>query len=198
VQDDRILDVCTTFLQYVATDCHIGRDPWARARWLRRRAQFLLRNASSACHSESFSSFSHHSLQYSQNSESRPRPQQHHMRLKRLRLALTRSTHSDPPPAPPTTPPPITTSNTLKTHLWHIFTRPPQHTTPPVVDVPFAKGKEVRLIYFTIPLSWMSNGHIQLNAAAGAPGKDPNIISDEEYENLNTNTQQDPNMQPQQ
>jgi hypothetical protein len=44
----------------------------------------------------------------------------------------------------------------------------------------------------------MSNGHIQLNAAAGAPGKDPNIISDEEYENLNTNTQQDPNMQPQQ
>ncbi|KAG2738118.1 hypothetical protein P692DRAFT_20759614 [Suillus brevipes Sb2] len=36
------------------------------------------------------------------------------------------------------------------------------------------------------------------NVAAGAPGKDPNIVSDEDYENLNTNTQQDPNTQPQQ
>jgi hypothetical protein len=67
---------------------------------------------------------------------------------------------------------------------------------PPVVDVPFAKGKEVRLVEFTITVLWMSHGDLQRNAAAGAPGKDPNIISDEEYEQLNTTTQQDPNTQP--
>ncbi|KIK31946.1 hypothetical protein CY34DRAFT_19419 [Suillus luteus UH-Slu-Lm8-n1] len=43
----------------------------------------------------------------------------------------------------------------------------------------------------------MSDRDKQRNVAAGAPGKDPNIISDEEYEYLNTNTQQDPNTQPQ-
>ncbi|KAG2741279.1 hypothetical protein P692DRAFT_20840209, partial [Suillus brevipes Sb2] len=114
---------------------------------------------------------------YSQNS--RPRPQQRHRRLKRLRLALARSPRPAPPPVPPTAPPPVTTTTTFKTHLRHLFTRSPHHATPPVVDVPFAQGKE-------------------RNAAAGAPGKDPNIISDEEYENLNTDTQQDPNTQPQQ
>ncbi|KIK37516.1 hypothetical protein CY34DRAFT_810271 [Suillus luteus UH-Slu-Lm8-n1] len=121
--------------------------------------------------------FFHGVHQFSQNT--RPRPQQRHRRLKRLRIALTRSPRSDPPPVPPTTTPPITTSNALKTRLRNIFARPPHHATPPVVDVPFAQGKE-------------------RNAAAGAPGKDPNIISDEEYEYLNTNTQQDPNTQPQQ
>ncbi|KIK40125.1 hypothetical protein CY34DRAFT_807490 [Suillus luteus UH-Slu-Lm8-n1] len=121
-------------------------------------------------------SFFHGMHQHSQHS--RPRPQQRRSRLKRLRLALTRTPRPDPPPVPPTAPPPVTTTNTLKTHIRHIFTRAPHHATPPVVDVPFTKAKE---------------RHI----AAGAPGKDPNIISDEEYENLNTNTQQDPNTQPQ-
>jgi hypothetical protein len=196
-QDDRILAVCTSLLKYFATYRYIGRDPGARARWLRRRTQFLPRNASSACNSESFFfSLTHHSLQDSQNS--RPRPQQRHMRLKRLRIALTRSPRSDPPPAPPTTPPPITTSNTLKSQLRHIFTRPPQHTTPPVVDVPFAKGKEVRPVNLSIHLSWISDGDMQRNAAAGAPGKDPNIISDEEYENLNVDPGEHEVTQPQQ
>ncbi|KAG2339399.1 WD40 repeat-like protein [Suillus weaverae] len=36
----------------------------------------------------------------------RSRPQQRHGRLKRLRLAMTRTSRSAPPPAPPTTPPP--------------------------------------------------------------------------------------------
>jgi hypothetical protein len=93
---------------------------------------------------------------------------------------------------------PVTTTNTFKTHLRHIFARPPHHATPLVVDVSFAKGKEVRPVDLTIPLSWISHSDIQRHIAAGAPGKDPNIISDEEYENLNTDTQQDPNTRPQQ
>ncbi|KIK40717.1 hypothetical protein CY34DRAFT_806892 [Suillus luteus UH-Slu-Lm8-n1] len=120
--------------------------------------------------------FFHGTHQYSQNS--RPRPQQRPGRLKKLRLAMTRTPRSAPPPAPPTTSPPVTTTTSFKAHLRHIFTRPSHNATPPVVDVPFAKGKE-------------------RNAAAGAPGKDPNIISDEDYERLNT-TQQDPNTQLQQ
>ncbi|KIK35888.1 hypothetical protein CY34DRAFT_553156 [Suillus luteus UH-Slu-Lm8-n1] len=121
--------------------------------------------------------FFHGMHQHSQHS--RPRPQQRHRRLKRLGLALTRTPHSAHPPVPTTTPSPITTTNTFKTYLRHTFARPPHHATPPVVDVPFAQGKE-------------------RNAAAGAPGKDPNIISDEEYEYLNANTQQDPNTHQQQ
>jgi hypothetical protein len=92
----------------------------------------------------SFLSHTHHSLQHSQNSQ--PRPQQRHRPLKRLRLTLTRTPHSAPSPAPPTTSPPVTTTTSFKTNLGHIFTRPPHNATPPVVDVPFAKGKEVRSV----------------------------------------------------
>jgi hypothetical protein len=158
VQDDRILSVCTSLLNSFATDLYASRDSRARTRWLQRRTQFLPRNASSACNDDSFFfSLSHHSLQHSQHS--RPRPQQRHRRLKRLRLALTRTPCSDSPPGPPTAPPPVTTT-TFKTHLRHIFTRAPHHATPPVVDVPFAKDKEVRLFDLTIPLSSMSDGDI--------------------------------------
>jgi hypothetical protein len=67
---------------------------------------------------------------------------------------LTRYPRPAPPPVPPTAPPPVTTTTTFKTHLRHIFTRPPHHATPPVVDVPFAKGnKEVRPVEFTIIVS---------------------------------------------
>jgi hypothetical protein len=67
----------------------------------------------------------------------------------------------------------------------------------PVVDVPFAKGKEVRSVDFTITVSWMSDGDLQRNAAAGAPGNDPDIVPDEDSEHLDP-TQQGPNTQPQQ
>jgi hypothetical protein len=75
------------------------------------------------------------SLQHSQNS--RPRPQQRPGRLKKLRLAMTKSPH----PPPPTTRPPVTAATTSKTNLRHLFTQPSHYATPPVVDVPFAKGK---------------------------------------------------------
>ncbi|KAG2743305.1 hypothetical protein P692DRAFT_201795013 [Suillus brevipes Sb2] len=53
---------------------------------------------------------------------SRPRPQQRHRRLKRLRLALTRTPHSAPSasPAPPTTSQPITTTPSFA-HRWRDF-----------------------------------------------------------------------------
>ncbi|KAG2737746.1 hypothetical protein P692DRAFT_201574491 [Suillus brevipes Sb2] len=80
-------------------------------------------------------SLSHCSLQHSQNS--RPRPQQ---RLQKLRLAMTRILRLASPSAPPTTSPPVAIATSFKTYLRHIFTRPPRHATPPVVDVPFAKA----------------------------------------------------------
>jgi hypothetical protein len=86
--------------------------------------------------------FLHCSLQHSQNS--RPRPQQRHGRLKRLSLAMTRIPHSPHSPVPSTIPPPVATTTTIRTHLRHLFTRPPHHVMPLVVDVAFAKGKEVR------------------------------------------------------
>jgi hypothetical protein len=43
----------------------------------------------------------------------------------------------------------------------------------------------------------MSHGDLQRNAAAGAPGEDPNIVADEDYEHPDT-TQQGSNTQPQQ
>jgi hypothetical protein len=119
--------------------------------------------------------FFHGMHQYSQNS--RPRPQQQSGRLKKFKLAMMRTPRSAPPPVPPTTPPPVATTTTLKTQLRHIFTRPPHHAMPPVVDVSFAQGKE-------------------RNAAAGAPGKDPNIVPYEDQD-LNT-TQLDPTTQQQQ
>ncbi|KAG1829225.1 WD40-repeat-containing domain protein [Suillus subalutaceus] len=106
---------------------------------------------------------------------SRPRPQQRPGHLKRVGLALTRSPR--PPPAPPTTPPPVAIAATSKTRLRHLFTRPPHHTTHPIIEVPFAKGKE-------------------RNAAADAPGKDPDIVP-YEYQDLDT-TQPDPNTRQQQ
>ncbi|KIK31952.1 hypothetical protein CY34DRAFT_19412 [Suillus luteus UH-Slu-Lm8-n1] len=69
---------------------------------------------------------------------SRLRPQSRIGRLKRFRLAMTRS-EKNPPPAPPITAPPVTTT-ALKTHLRHLFTWLPHHTTPPAVDVHFAQG----------------------------------------------------------
>jgi hypothetical protein len=35
-----------------------------------------------------------------------------------------------------------------------LFTRPPHHATPPVVEVAFAQGKEVRPVDFTLTVSW--------------------------------------------
>jgi hypothetical protein len=64
-----------------------------------------------------------------------------------IRLAVTRTPHSAPPPILPITPPPVAATTTFGTHLRHLYTRPPHHATPLVVEVPFAKGKEVRLVY---------------------------------------------------
>ncbi|KAG2075585.1 hypothetical protein BDR04DRAFT_1149927 [Suillus decipiens] len=112
--------------------------------------------------------------QYSQVSQ--PRPQQHPWRLKRLRFRITRA----PRPAPltaPTIPPPVTTATTFRAHIRHLFTWSPHRARLPVVDVPFAQGKE-------------------RNAAADEDrSKDPNIVPDDEC--LDT-TQQDPNTQQQQ
>jgi hypothetical protein len=105
---------------------------------------------------------------------SQPRPQQRHGRLRRLRLTMTRIPHS---PVPSDISPPVATTTTFRTHLRHLFTRPPHHAMPLVVDVPFAKGKE-------------------RNIAADAPGKDPDIVPYED-EDLDT-TQQDRNTQEQQ
>ncbi|KAG2747727.1 hypothetical protein P692DRAFT_20835019 [Suillus brevipes Sb2] len=101
---------------------------------------------------------------------------QRHRRLKRLRLALTRSPRSAPSPASPTTPPTVTVATSFKTHLRHIFTRPPQHATPPVVDVPFAQG-------------------LQRNAAGGPKDIDDDLIRDEDYNGPHT---PDPSEQQQQ
>jgi hypothetical protein len=97
---------------------------------------------------------------------------------------MTRTPRSAPPPVPPTTPPPVTTTNIFKTHLQHIFTWLTHHATLLVINVPFAKGKEVRPVYFTITVSWMSDDDLQCNAAMGACGKDPDIVPDEDYEHL--------------
>lgn len=86
-------------------------------------------------------------------------------------------TRTAPPPVLPTASPPVTATTFFKTHLRRLFTRPPHHATPPV-EVSFAKGKE-------------------RNAAAGAPGDDPDIVPYEDYEHLDT-TQLDPNTQQQQ
>ncbi|KAG2033487.1 hypothetical protein BDR03DRAFT_967321, partial [Suillus americanus] len=110
---------------------------------------------------------------------SRPRPRQRPGRFKRLRLTFTRSPHPAPPPVPalPTTPPSVAAATTFITHLQRLFTRPLPDATPPVVEAPFAKGKE-------------------RNAAADAPGKDPDIVPYEDQD-LDT-TQPDPNTQQQQ
>ncbi|KAG2121698.1 hypothetical protein BD769DRAFT_991283 [Suillus cothurnatus] len=70
---------------------------------------------------------------------SQPRPQQRHGRLKRLGLAMTRIPHS---PVPSDISPPVAATTTFRTHLRDLFTRPPHHAMPLVVDVSFAKGKE--------------------------------------------------------
>ncbi|KAG2055840.1 hypothetical protein BDR06DRAFT_316647 [Suillus hirtellus] len=89
------------------------------------------------CATAGLSSFiSHHSLQHSQISRSRP--QQRPGRLKRLRLAMTRTPRSVPLPVPPTT-----TAAAFKTYLRHLFTWLPHHGGPPVVNVPFAQGRQV-------------------------------------------------------
>ncbi|KAG1904451.1 uncharacterized protein F5891DRAFT_977299 [Suillus fuscotomentosus] len=105
---------------------------------------------------------------------SQPRPQQRPGRLKRFRLAMTSRPQSDPTPAPapPTTSPPVAVTTTFKTRLRHSFTR---HALSPIVDVPFAKAKE-------------------RNVAAGAPGKDPDIVPDEYLDAV----EPDPDMQQQQ
>lgn len=89
----------------------------------------------------------------------------------RLRLAMMRPL-SVSPPVPSTTPPP---STSFKTHLRYLFTRPPHHATPPVVDVPFAQGKE-------------------RNAAADPKDVDDNLIRDEDYHGTPT---PDPNIHQQ-
>ncbi|KAG1784457.1 uncharacterized protein HD556DRAFT_232865 [Suillus plorans] len=110
--------------------------------------------------------------QYSQIS--RPRLQQRAGRLKRLKFAMTKRLQSvpAPAPAPPATSPPVATT-TFKTHIRRLFTLPLHHATPPVVDVPYAQGR-------------------QRNAAAGAPGSEHSLIRDEDP------LPQDPNTQPHQ
>jgi hypothetical protein len=73
---------------------------------------------------------------------------------------MTRTPRLAPSPAPPTTSPPVAPAATFKTHLQHLFTRPPHHAALPVANVPFAKAEE-------------------RNAAAGARGNDPDIVPDE-------------------
>ncbi|KAG1896237.1 WD40-repeat-containing domain protein [Suillus fuscotomentosus] len=132
---------------------------------------------------------------YEMHQISRPRLQQRPERLKRLRLAMTRRPQEAPTlgPAPPatspvattsppvattsppvaTTSPPVaaaTTTTTFKTHLRHLFTLPLHHATQPVVDVPFAQGR-------------------QRNAAAGAPGSEHSLIRDEDLPSQDPNTQ---------
>ncbi|KAG1896594.1 WD40-repeat-containing domain protein [Suillus fuscotomentosus] len=80
---------------------------------------------------------------YGTHQISRPRLQQRPGRLKRFRLAMTRRPQEAPAPAPPTTSPPVAVTTTIKTDLRHLFSRSPHHATPPVVDVPFTKAKEV-------------------------------------------------------
>jgi hypothetical protein len=80
---------------------------------------------------------------------SRPQPQQRLGHLIRLRHAVMRIPPTARPPAP--TPAPTTTSppaSTFKTLVRHLFTRPPDRAMPPVVEVPFAKGREVCLVKF--------------------------------------------------
>ncbi|KAG0706967.1 hypothetical protein DFH29DRAFT_97735 [Suillus ampliporus] len=87
---------------------------------------------------------------YDHHQTSSPRHQQRPGRIKRL-LAVARTPRAAPPPAPPTNPSSATAPATFKTRLRHLLTVQPVHAaTPPVVDVPFAQGKE-------------------RNAAAGAP-----------------------------
>ncbi|KAG2137552.1 hypothetical protein DEU56DRAFT_352782 [Suillus clintonianus] len=122
-------------------------------------------------------------------------PQQLPGRFKKLRLAMTRNPHPVPPPAPapapapapslttkqPTALPCATAPTTFKAHVRHLFTWRPDHAAPPVVDVPFAKGKE-------------------RNAAADAPGRDEDLVPDEYFDDLpqDPNATQQPNTQQQQ
>ncbi|KAG2113765.1 uncharacterized protein F5147DRAFT_33680 [Suillus discolor] len=113
---------------------------------------------------------------YEMHQISRPRLQQRAGRLgrlKRLRLAMTGKPQSAPAPAPapPTTSPPVTPTPTFKTRLRRLATLPLHHATPPVVDVPFAQGR-------------------QRNAAAGAPGSEHSLIRDEDVLPQDPNTQQ--------
>ncbi|KAG2354019.1 hypothetical protein BDR07DRAFT_1431067 [Suillus spraguei] len=118
--------------------------------------------------------FFHGMHQHSQ--VSRPRPQQRPGRLKRLRFPMARAARAAPPPAP-TTPPPVAAATTFKAQIRHLFTRSPHRATLPVIDVPFAKGKE-------------------RNACADEDrSKDPNIVPDDGY--LDT-TQPDSNTRQQQ
>ncbi|KAG2051196.1 WD40 repeat-like protein [Suillus hirtellus] len=108
---------------------------------------------------------------YEMYQSSGPRLQQRAGRLKRLGLAMTRMPQSLPAPAPPATSPPVATTTTFKTHIRRLFTLPLHHATPPVVDVPFAQGR-------------------QRNAAAGAPGSEHSLIRDEDALPEDPNTQQ--------
>jgi tetratricopeptide (TPR) repeat protein len=117
---------------------------------------------------------------------SQPRPQQRPGRLKRLRLAMTRTPRSAPPPAPaptsaptsapPTTPPSAAAPITITSRLRSLFPWRSDHAGPPVIDVPFAQS-------------------LQCNGATGAPGSDGSLIRDEDYHGPPT---PDPNSQQQQ
>ncbi|KIK37622.1 hypothetical protein CY34DRAFT_15599 [Suillus luteus UH-Slu-Lm8-n1] len=103
----------------------------------------------------------------------KPQPQQQSGRPKKIRLAMTRTPRPAPSPASPTTPPPVTVATSFKNQLRHIFTRPPQHAMPPVVDVPLRR----------------------CNAAGGPKDMDDDLIRDEDY---NGPPMSDPNEQQQQ
>ncbi|KAG2118379.1 hypothetical protein DEU56DRAFT_144911 [Suillus clintonianus] len=113
---------------------------------------------------------------------SRPRPQQRPGLFKKLRLAVTKRSPPPPVPAPtpvpPTALPPAAAPTTFKAHVRHLFTWRPDHAAPPVVDVPFAKGKE-------------------RNAAADAPGRDEDLVPDEYFDDFpqDPNSTQRPNTQ---
>jgi hypothetical protein len=111
---------------------------------------------------------------------SRPRPQQRHGRLKRLRLAMTRIPRPAPQPAPtpvsPTTSSPTAAPTAITTRLGNLFHRRSDRAGPRVVDVAYAQGR-------------------LRNAAAGAPGSSHSLIRDEDYHGPPT---PDPNLQQQQ
>jgi hypothetical protein len=138
------------------------------------------------CKSVSLCSLAHNSLQHSQIS--RPGLQQRPGRLKRLGLAMTRRPQEAP--APPTTSPPVAVTTTIKTHLRHLFSRSPHHATPPVVEVPFAQGRQVRSVIFYKCFLGISHLNLQRNAAAGAPGSEHSLIRDEDALSPDPNTQQ--------
>ncbi|KAG0709136.1 hypothetical protein DFH29DRAFT_215757 [Suillus ampliporus] len=113
-----------------------------------------------------------------------PRPQKHLGRLKRLKLAVTRTPRPAPAPAPapPTTQSSATAPPTFQARIRHLLTSRPKNATPHIVDVPYAQGREVRSVEVYHCVSDVSYIHLQRNAAAGAPGNDEDLVPIEYFD----------------